>query len=471
MQKNDLIEVQCEALGTNGEGIAHSGGLTVFVPYLLPGEKASIRILKVKGGVAYGKAEEIPVPAEDRVRPKCPVFYRCGGCRLQHMRYRSQLRFKTDLVRGAFRKIAGIDAEVDPCERSDREYGYRNKLQLPVGVAGGSNAIGFYAERTHRIVKTDECPIHPAWSKPLIAALYRFMEKCGLDGYDEKTGKGQVRHIVVREIKNRFLVTLVTTEEIKGIDYLYYLLDGIFPEYSFFLSIDTSHDNVVLKDPPKLLKGKPFYEGVEGDIVFEAGASTFLQVNEGVRGKLYERAVSLFSEKDVVVDCYAGGGLLTAMLAKKCKRAYGIEVVPEASACADSLKKKNGLKNMFDLCGTVEEKLAEVLGKEKGAALLFDPPRAGIDRKVLKEVLAYAPEKIVYISCDPATLARDVGILTGRLEETEQGELVKRETGNSYKIALVKPFDMFPQTRHVETLVLLTRTEESLHFSQMGCKK
>ena len=460
MQKNDVTEVICETLGTNGEGVCRKDGVTLFVPYLLPGEKADVRILKVKDNIAYGKVEEVHVPAEDRVRPQCPVFYRCGGCQLQHLRYRSKLKFKADLVQAAFKKIAGIEADVSPCERSDKEYGYRNKLQLPVGVAGGGNAIGFYAERTHRIVKTDECPIHPAWSKELIAALYRFMEKCGLDGYDEETGKGQIRHIVVREIKNKYLVTLVATEEIKGIDYFYHLLDGIFPEYSFFLSIDTSRDNVVLKSPPKLLKGKPFYEGTEGDIVFEAGASTFLQVNEGVRGKLYQRAVSLFSEEDVVVDCYAGGGLLTAMLAKKCKRAYGIEVVPEASACADSLKEKNGLENMIDLCGTVEEKLASVLEKERDAVLLFDPPRAGVDREILRGVLGHGPRKIVYISCNPSTLARDLGILTGKLVENERGELLKSENGATmYEVTLVQPYDMFPQTRHVETLVCLERKE------------
>ena len=461
MQKNDLIEVICVSLGTNGEGIASYDGCTVFVPYLLPGEKAAVRVLKRKDNIVYGKAEEILVPAEDRVRPQCPVFYRCGGCRLQHMRYRSQLRFKTELVQNALRKIAGIDLKAEPCEKSEKEYGYRNKLQLPVGVVNGKNAVGFYAERTHRIVKTDECPIHPAWSKDLIAAFYRFMDKCGLDGYDEETGKGQIRHIIVREVKNQYLITLVSTVgEIKGIDYFYYLLDGIFREYSFFLSVDTARDNVVLKEPPRLLKGKPFYEATEGDIVFEAGASTFLQVNEGVRGKLYERAAALFSQEDVVIDCYAGGGLLTAMLAKKCKRAYGIEIVPEASACAESLKRRNGLGNMVNVCGKVEEKLAAILSQEKDAVLLFDPPRAGVDRNILKGVLGHAPRKIVMISCNPSTLARDVGILTGKLTENERGELVKTENGDTmYEISLVQPFDMFPQTRHVETLVELVRRD------------
>ncbi len=459
MKKNDVMELVCVSLGTNGEGICRADGATVFVPYLLPGEKASVRILKEKGNVAYGKAEEILVPAEDRVRPQCPVFYRCGGCLLQHMRYRSQLRFKTELVQNAFRKIADIDVKAEPCERSEKEYGYRNKLQLPIGVVKGENAVGFYAERTHRIVKTDACPIHPAWSKPLIAALYRFMEKCGLDGYDEETGKGQLRHIIVREIKNRYLITLVSTvEEIKGIDYFYYLLDDIFHEYSFFLSVDTSRDNVVLKEPPKLLKGRPYYEATEGGILFEAGASTFLQVNEGVRSKLYERAVSLFSEEDTVIDCYAGGGLLTAMLAKKCRKAYGVEVVPEASACAERLKEKNGLGNMINLCGKVEEELPRLLEREKDAVLLFDPPRAGIERSVLKTVLSCGARKIVYISCDPATLARDVGILTGKLAESGK-ELVKADGPAKYEIALVQPFDMFPQTRHTETLVELIRQD------------
>ena len=461
MEKNDVIVGTAEALGTNGEGVVRQDGVTLFVPFLLPGERAEIKVLSRKGNVAYGKATEIFTPAEERARPVCPVFGRCGGCRLQHIKYRYQLTFKQNLVRDALRKIGGIECEVSRTERSEKEYGYRNKLQLPIGRQNGKNVVGFYAERSHRIVPTSVCPIHPEWSEKLIAAVYKFMETCGLDGYDETTGKGQLRHIVVRELKRKFLVTLVSAERrLPGVDYFLFLLDGIFPEYSFYLNYNPENTNVIFGKEFTLLKGKGFYECAEGGVSFEAGANTFVQVNEGVRAKLYERAVSLIGEDETVIDCYAGGGLLTAMFAQKCKKAYGIEIVPEATACADALAGRNGLKDkMTNLNGTVEELLPQVLAREKGrVTVVLDPPRAGVERTVIAALAESGVQKIVMVSCNPATLARDLGLLTGSLKPNEKGELVKAEPAEPrYAVKLVRPFDMFPQTKWVETLVLLER--------------
>ncbi len=461
MEKNQTVIGTAEALGTNGEGIVRTDGYTVFVPYLLVGERASIKILKTKGSVAYGKIEEIFTPAEERVRPKCTAFLRCGGCQLQHMNYRTQLKFKTRAVQDTLAKVGGISYPVPLCEKSDEPFGYRNKLQLPIGKQNGKNVIGFYAERSHRIIPIDDCPIHPAWAKKLIEALYRFMETCGQDGYDEETNEG-LRHIVVREIEGKFLVTLVTTTfEIKGIDYLLHLLDGVFAEYSFFLNLNTLPTNAIFGKQFRLIKGKGTYSGKDCGITFEAGVNTFLQVNEGVRGKLYHAALALAvqTEKDVVIDCYAGGGMLTAMFAKKCAHAYGIEIVPEASECANKLAKANKLEDkMTNLCGRVEDLLGDVLKKEPNATVVLDPPRAGIDRTVLKALLAQEIEKLVLISCNPATLARDLGLLTGTLVENEKGELIKAETpSGKYEITHLQPYDMFPQTKHVETLVCLAR--------------
>ncbi len=459
MQKNDVLTVEAVAMGTQGEGIAYSDGMTLFIPCMLPGERAEVRVLKTAGNIAYARVEELITPAEDRVRPKCPVFYRCGGCQLQHIRYRSQLHAKTELVRDTLKKIGGVEAKVSPCVRSEREYGYRNKLQLPIGRQNGENVVGFFAERSHRIVPTDECPIHPAWAKDVIKALKGFMEKCGLDGYDAETGTGQLRHIVVREIKKKFIVTLVSTErEIKGIDYFLYLLGQIFAEYSFYLNYNPSRSNVIFGREFTLLKGKGVYESSDGGVVFEAGVQTFMQVNDNVRGKLYEDIVSL-AEGECVVDCYAGGGLLTALLAKKCGRAYGIEVVPEATACADRLRERNGLtEKMQNICGKVEEELAALLSEERPQTIVLDPPRSGVERSVLRLLKESGAERIIMVSCNPATLARDLGILTGTLIETEGGELIKcGAPEGAYEVTLVRPFDMFPQTKHVETLVLLKR--------------
>lgn len=458
MEKNDSLIVTCEALGTQGEGIARAQGVTFFVPRLLPGERAQVKVLKVRKNVAYAKIEQLLTPAEERVRPRCAVFGRCGGCQLQHLKYSAQLKFKTDLVRDALRKIAGLDVPVKHCERSEKEYEYRNKLQLPVGSREGETVVGFFAERTHRIVPTDSCALHPDWAEKLIDALKSFMEKCGLDGYDETTREGQIRHIVVRELRGKFIITLVTTErELKGIDYFLFRLDQIFPEYSLYLNFNDSYSNVIFGEEFTLVRGKGLYECAEGGIVYEAGPRTFVQVNENVRNKLYERALSHVDAQSVILDCYAGGGLLTAKFAKKCVRAYGIEIVPEASACAQSLKVRNGLEDkMINLCGRVEELLADVLRREENATVVLDPPRAGVDRSVLKLLLEHRVPEIVMISCDPATLARDVGILTGALEEKD-GALVKSDADGAYEIRSVEPFDMFPQTRHVETLVVLSK--------------
>ncbi len=466
MEKNQLIVGIAEALGTNGEGIVRVDGTVVFVPYLLPGERASIKILKSKGNIAYGKIEELFTPADERVRPTCSAFYRCGGCQLQHLSYRNQLAFKSKTVQDTLRKVGGIDYAVPLCERSAKEYGYRNKIVLPIGRQNGVNVVGFYAERSHRIIPIEECPIHPAWVKGLIAALHRFMQTCGLDGYDEERGEG-LRHIVVREVERKFLVTLVSTyREIKGIDFFLHLLEDVFPEFSFFINVNTSRSNVIFGDEFLLLKGKGTYEGRDCGIAFEAGASTFLQVNEGVRDKLYRAALSLAVQtgEEVIVDCYAGGGLLTAMFASQCRHAYGIEVVPEATLCADLLKVKNGLEDkMTNLNGRVEDLLGGVLKKEPTATIVLDPPRAGIDRSVVKALMAQDIKRLILISCNPATLARDLGLLTGTLTESENGELVRAEhPSGRYEIVSLQPYDMFPQTKHVETLVVLSRINHNI---------
>ncbi len=462
MEKNDLVEGSAEALGTSGEGIVRKDGVTLFVPFLLPGERAMIKILRVKGNIAYGKVIELFTPAEERVRPKCPVFFKCGGCQLQHLKYHYQLKFKTKLVEDALQKIGGLSPKVSPCEKSEKEYAYRNKLQMPIGFRDGKNVIGFYAERSHRIIETPSCPIHPAWSEKVISALYAFLEETGLTGYDEETGEGTLKRITVREIRRSYLVTLTAAKrEVPQIELLLSKLNKIFKEYSFFLSFQPSNVNTVFGEELKLLKGPGVYEAEEGGVTYEAGAQTFLQVNETVRKKLYDFALSLADETETIVDCYSGGGLLTAMFAKKCKKAYGIEIVPEANACADELKRKNGLDGkMENLLGSVELRLPEILEREKNATLVLDPPRAGVDRSVIETIKESKAEKIVMISCNPATLARDLGILTGSLRPNEKGELLKTGKTERYKIELVQPFDMFPQTKHVETLVLLHASSE-----------
>ena len=473
IEKNDILCAVAEAIGSNGEGIIKHEGITFFVPACLPGEKVRFKVLKVKGNIGYGKVEEILTPAEERVREKCPVFSRCGGCCLQHLEYGAQLVHKATVVKDALRKIAGLNIPVPTAVKSDSPYAYRNKLQLPVGVdKDGKTVIGFYAEHSHRIVPINACAIHPEWTEKLIATLKRYMSECVVKGYDEITKKGAIRHIVAREIGGKFIITLVTAKRnLPNLPYLVGLLSEDFAQFSLYLNFNDADTNVIFGKEFQLVHGMGFFEAEEHGIRYEAGPQTFLQVNENVRSKLYRDALkSVCADGDeVVIDAYSGGGLLTAMLAKKAKRVYGIELEAEASRCADSLKEKNGLDNMFNICGYVEEHLSGVMEKEKGekVRLILDPPRAGIARSVVKALLESGIETLTLISCNPATLARDLGILTGKLIENEAGELVKNPAYDGvadgvilpgyYSVEKIQPYDMFPQTKHVETLVCLKK--------------
>ena len=472
IEKNDIICAVTDAIGTNGEGIIRHEGITFFVPACLPGEKVRFKVLKIKGNIGYGKAEEILTPAEERVRAKCPVFLRCGGCCLQHLDYDAQLVHKATVVKDALRKIAGLNIPVPTAVKSDLPYGYRNKLQIPVGVdREGQTVIGFYAEHSHRIVPISACAIHPAWAERLIAVMQRYLTECAVKGYDEESKTGSVRHIVAREIGGKYIITLVTAKrELPNLAYLIGLLSEEFNPFTLYLNYNAEDTNVIFGKEFHLVHGTGVFENEEHGIRYEAGPLTFLQVNENVRSKLYKEALKTVCTDgdEVVIDAYSGGGLLTAMIAKKAKRAYGIELEEEASRCADSLKEKNNLSNMTNICGYVEEHLTAVLKKEQGEKirLILDPPRAGIARSVCKALLESGIEKLTLISCNPATLARDLGILTGRLIEKE-GELVKNpayegiadgETlSGYYQISKIQPYDMFPQTKHVETLIVLCR--------------
>lgn len=473
LEKNDNICAVVEAIGSGGEGIIRHEGVTFFVPACLPGEKVRFKVLKIKGNIGYGKIEEVLTPAEERAREKCAVFSRCGGCSLQHLEYGAQLAHKAQVVKDALRKIGGISVNVPVAVKSDLPYGYRNKLQMPIGVdRDGNTVVGFYAERSHRIVPVTACAIHPQWAEQLIAIVKRYATECAVKGYDEVSRTGALRHIVAREIGGKFIFTLVSAKaELPNLQYFTELLKAKFSEFTLYLNINDKDTNVIFGEEFRLLYGAGVFEAEEQGIRYEAGPVTFLQVNENVRTKLYKDAVKTVATDgdEVVIDAYSGGGLLTAMIAKKAKRAYGIELEAEASKCAESLKKKNGLKNMTNICGAVEEKLEGILEKEKGEKLrlILDPPRAGIARSVVKALLKSGIDKLTLISCNPATLARDLGILTGRLIESESGELIKNplyegladgETLRGYyKISRLQPYDMFPQTKHVETIVCLTR--------------
>ena len=469
-QKNCEFTGFVEGVGSNGEGIVRFGETVYFAPFTVPGEKVKCKALKVKDRIGYAKAIEILTPADERVRPVCAQFTKCGGCQLQHLRYGCQLKLKSKTVHDALRKIAGIETEVPLTVKSDSQFGYRNKLQIPVGVdREGETVIGFYAERSHRIVPVSRCPIHPDWAEEVISVFAEYIRRFRVRGYDEEKRRGQLRHIVVREVEGCFIVTAVTAcDMLPHAEELIRLLGEKFKVFSLWHNVNKGEGNGVFGAKTELLQGEGRYGGHECGVRYLAGPRTFLQVNRSVCRKLYERAVRYAAECGctAAIDCYSGGGMLTAMFAKQLGCAYGIECVPEAVACANELAALNKLEGrMFNRLGTVEEILPALLrGADPDKTfLLADPPRKGMNRSTVGAVLASGIRHMAMISCNPSTMARDVGLLTGALVETGTGELKKNPayTGDGaegfYKIVSVQPFDMFPQTKHVETLVILER--------------
>ena len=456
LHKNEEYIGIVEGLGTDGEGIIKIDGTTAFVPFCVVGEKVKFKVLKVKGSIAYGKLVSVLIPSAARTVPPCPVFGKCGGCDIQHIDYPAQLLYKRETVKNALSKIGGIGDFVNETVPCEKQFGYRNKLALPIGVVNGETVVGFYAPRSHRIVPIDNCNIQAEWVREVISAVKEFV-KTGVRGYDEESGTGELRHIVVREIKGRFIFALVCTEKIDLTPFAG-ILKGKFDKFTLLLNVNSENTNVIFGKSFYTVYGDGFFGAEEFGIRYRAGANTFLQVNDDMRAKLYSAVLDEAEEGTTAIDLYSGGGLLTAMLAKKCGCAYGIEIVEEASRCADELKEENGLNGkMFNICGRVEEEIDRVFAKTKGRRIIVcDPPRKGMERSAVNAIKNSGADKVIYVSCNPATLARDLGLLTGTLQEVD-GALVKSHAPSDYAIRSITPFDMFPQTRHVETVVVLNK--------------
>ncbi len=465
MQKNDIYTQTITDLGCNGEGITKVDGITCFVPFTLIGEKVEFKVLKVAGNVAYCKQLEIITPADNRVRPKCSVFTKCGGCQLQHQKYSEQLKLKRKIVKTCFKKIANLDVFVSNVVRSETDYEYRNKLQLPVREKNGIATFGFYAENSHRIIDIQSCPIQQSWTDDVIKIVRNYMFTYSVSAYSDETKKGLIKHIVARNVSGSILLVLVINgKKLPFYKKLIEMLNESSRKYSLFISENTSENNVILGKEIKLLYGQETFNAIENGIKYSIGPYSFMQVNDSMRSKLYNEVIKCANptENTVCIDAYSGAGLLTAMLSKKSKKAIGIEIVPEAVNNADILSAENGLQDkMFNHLGSCEELLPNIIEKERHVeneiVLVLDPPRKGCDKKVLHAILKSKPDKIVYVSCSPQTLARDVGILVDELNYKD-GKIMRNENPSSqYKIEMVKPFDLFPQTKHVETIVLLTK--------------
>ena len=481
MVKNEERTGVVLRLGSNGEGIIKDENFTVFVPFVLVGEKVKYKVLKVKGNIAFGKAIEILTPAEERVRPRCHVFGKCGGCQLQHLKYKEQLKFKGKAVKDCLSKVAFIETEVPPAVKSPEEYNYRNKLQLPVREENGVVKIGFFAPNSHRIVETTDCPIQKGAFGKIVETMKKYISQSGITAYNEEKKSGKLKHLVIRFVEDCAIITLVLSDRsLPQKELIIDLFKGLFEKFSLYINVNKNDNNVILGDEFILVYGSEKYECKEMGVIYEMGPRSFMQVNDGMRSLIYKEAFAAaeIDENTVVIDAYSGAGLLTAMFAKSAKKAIGIEIVKEAVEIADKLKADNALEDkMENVCAPCEEVLPNILKREKESGakcvLILDPPRQGVDVAVINAIKESLPDRIVYISCSPQTLSRDLGLLTGTLADLGGGSIGKNPVPETplYDILSVKPMDMFPQTKHVETVTLLSRRKDEPRVQvTMTCK-
>ncbi len=529
MKKNTEVCLLISDLGVNGEGIAKKDQNVYFVPFALPGEKVTAEVAARKKNLCYARLRDVLTPADERVRPKCPVYKRCGGCQLQHLKYTNQLKHKAKVVEDCFRKIARLRVEVAPTVRSDHEYHYRNKLQMPIGSRHGRTILGFYRPGSHAIVPTDDCSLHPDWTPKLLSAVAKFLDEYNIPPYDEQAHRGLARHLLAREAEGRLLITLVINADgahkFPRAHELYSRLAALFPECGFYLNLHDKPGNLVASEEFLHIGGSRLLRASSLGINYNVGPGSFTQVNPYVRDRLYQKVCTLSAptEGDVIIDAYSGAGLLTACLARHCQTVYGIEMVKEAVESANLLAEENNLvgrmKNIHGTCETVLPPLISDLRKAgtKRITVILDPPRKGCAREVMDALLQTLPETIIYISCNPATLARDAGILMGTLnpdgspvlppqpeqsaapieqtaaangeqlvakpvaqneqtadqaiptetvtQSTEQADSTETVTqtaenpAHRYEITFIRPYDMFPMTRHVECVVLMSRVK------------
>lgn len=459
-KKNEVVEVTINRLGMNAEGIGTlEDGTTIFVPFTYIGENVLAKIIKVEKRFVIGKLETILKKSPFRVQPLCPVFQKCGGCQLQHLSYEKTLEFKTNLVKETLKKVGQIEFEVNNCIKSENEYHYRNKISLPVREVRGEVKLGFFATNSHRIVEIEGCPLQQTLTNDIITLFKQFMDEYEISAYNEETKKGLVKHLVAREFNEHLLVAVVINgTALPSVDQLYEMLQAKFKKVTLYLNHNTLNNNVILGSNNTSIGGEPYLEETLQNITVKTGVISFMQINNDIRNKMYEEAlqrINAFSPS-LIVDAYSGAGLLTGIFAKNTKaNVIGLEIVEEAVEASNKMLKENGLENrVTNILGDCAITLPEVIKKaQTKTTLVVDPPRKGLDKSIIKKVLESRPNQIIYIACGLTALSRDLAYLLNKID-IETG--LKIENPNSvYEIKSITPYDMFPQTKHVETLVEL----------------
>lgn len=452
LKKNDDIQLKIDGMSTEGTGVGHHEGQAVFVSNTAVGDVIACHIIKAKKNYAVGKAMDILTPSDDRIETDCPVSKQCGGCCYRHITYEAELKYKKQRVEDAFRRIGHIDTPISPIIGSPEQLHYRNKAQFPVS----KDAIGFYAFNSHRIVPCTDCLLQPEEFKGVLNIIQSWMTRTNITAYDESSHKGTLRHIYLRQgfHTKELMVSLVVNDhqaDKKVLDLVEDLKTN--PNFkTFVLNYNTKDTNVILGSENEVLYGDGYIEDTLLEKTFRISPLSFYQVNTAQCEVLYQKAAQEagLTGKEFLLDLYCGTGTIGLTMADKAKRLIGVEIIPEAIEDAKKNAKQNHITNAEFFCGDAA-KVADKLKKDHihPDVILIDPPRKGMDEALVSTVASMAPDRIVYVSCDPATLARDCA----RLLE------------HGYQTKHITPVDMFPRTAHVETVVLLVRECEHVPTS------
>lgn len=458
MDKNDIFEVTIEDMSHDGEGIGKVGGFPLFIKDAVIGDVIEAKVTKLKKTYGYARLNNIVKPSSLRVTPKCPLHKKCGGCQIQAMDYNGQLKFKHDLVINNLTRIGGFGEEIaeimEPIVGMDEPYRYRNKAQFPVGEKDGRVIMGFYAGRTHDIMECDDCVLGDEKNALILNVIKSYMAKFNIPAYDEASGKGLIRHVLIRKgfATNEWMVCLVIAgEKLPHSDTLVSMLRDAMPEIvSISISPNKRRDNVIMGDDFTVLYGESYIHEKLSGITYKISPLSFFQVNPIQTEKLYAKVVEYanLTGKENVWDLYCGTGSISLFLAGKAGKVHGVEITPQAIDDARENAKANGIENAEFFVGKAEDVFAEQVLTEGSAnygekidVVVVDPPRKGCDAKLLDTIIKMAPSRIVYVSCDSATLARDLKILCD----------------TDYIIDRLQCFDQFPHTVHVETTCCLKR--------------
>lgn len=468
MNKNDIVTVEITDIGVSGEGIGHVDGYTLFIKDAVIGDVVEAKVMKAKKNYGYARLMKVITPSEYRVEPKCAFARRCGGCQIQEMSYDRQLAFKDQKIRGNLERIGGftkeqIDTVMQPVVGMEHPFGYRNKAQFPFGTDKEGNPItGFYAGRTHDIIANTDCALGVEQNKEILKIILQYMRENKIKSYDEKTGKDLIRHALIRygfKTKEIMVCLVINGKKLPKAERLIEKLIQIEGMTSITISPNTRRDNVIMGDSYEILWGQGYITDYIGNVKYQISPLSFYQVNPVQTEKLYGLALEYADLKgdETVWDLYCGIGTISLFLAQKAKQVYGVEIVPQAIDDAKENAKINAIDNAEFFVGKAEEVLPEYYAEYErehngetahADVIVVDPPRKGCDETLLETIVKMQPEKVVYVSCDSATLARDLKYLCA----------------NGYEIKMCRGVDQFPQSVHVETVVLLSKLKVDHHI-------